>query len=263
MKSEKDIQIYKLWWEYLRRSKEYKELCEYYKELLANEKTLMPNKFKIGNSHSDLVETFQVFHNLHDMLTPEGETFTFEIWYQNHKIKCERFLKDEENSIVNDYLNSGDFEIDMKFNLDDFKKRFDRSPTPEEFISYFIGNLKKSETVIFIRVDFSRHRLAMLKSVIGQFISRAVNGSKNKNSQNKFLMCKNLLPTPNLNFESVERYLWVYDLKCKGLSTVEVAEKMGKIKSHNVDVLPEVRRDFRKAKKIIVNVEKGFFPGKY
>lgn len=39
-------EIYRLWWEYLKRSEDYKEFCEWFREKRKNPDIPIPDKFK-------------------------------------------------------------------------------------------------------------------------------------------------------------------------------------------------------------------------
>jgi hypothetical protein len=77
-----------------------------------------------------------------------------------------------------------------------------------------------------------------------------------------------LWPTGNIRVDELERYLKVYDLKRKGKTNKEVAKIIYpeydlSDADLNATALRYVSRDLSKARKIIKNVEMGYFPGKY
>jgi hypothetical protein len=63
----------------------------------------------------------------------------------------------------------------------------------------------------------------------------------------------------------LKRYLKVYDLWKSGMNIQDIIKKNGtksqKEHSEDPDIQRMFRRDIQKAKKIIANVEKGYFPG--
>jgi hypothetical protein len=75
-------------------------------------------------------------------------------------------------------------------------------------------------------------------------------------------------PTGNIRIDELERYLKAYDLKRKGKTNKEIAkifypEYDLSDADLNATALRYVSRDLSKARKIIKNVEIGYFPGKY
>jgi len=72
------------------------------------------------------------------------------------------------------------------------------------------------------------------------------------------------LPGGNIRTDELTRYLTVYDLARTGKKTKEIANEVYKgHDSAGYVVARMILRDRQKAEKIIANVEKGFFPGKY
>ena len=71
------------------------------------------------------------------------------------------------------------------------------------------------------------------------------------------------------HFKQIERYLKVYEMEKKNIDKDEIWAATITTRSNDAEIAPdhqitdEVRKDKEKAEKIIKNVEKGIFPGKY
>jgi hypothetical protein len=71
-------------------------------------------------------------------------------------------------------------------------------------------------------------------------------------------------PTGSIRVDELKRYLQSYDLKLKGYKNREIASKTFKgLDPNDEDTKSRVKRDNRYAKRILKNVDYGFFPGKY
>ena len=75
-------------------------------------------------------------------------------------------------------------------------------------------------------------------------------------------------PTGNIRIDELERYLKAYDLKIMGKTNKKVANiiypEYDLLDADlNATALRYVSRDLSKARKILKNVEIGYFPGKY
>jgi len=153
---------------------------------------------------------------------------------------------------------------EIDFTTARIKKEFSRDPSPDE--------LKDG-----IRKHFLWHprRLILMLTMPNGTPAEAQNLLK----QTKDRLNEMVKKTRFLEDE-LKRYLMVYDLRTAGLSTDEVILKIGskrekqaielkkKSKAEEDGFDPETinrnyRRCFAKAKKIIKNLEKGEFPGKY
>ncbi len=74
-----------------------------------------------------------------------------------------------------------------------------------------------------------------------------------------------VMPSTRIRYDELERYLDVYTFRKQGLKMSEVMKEISK-KKPNVNISFDQSEFFHyqsKAKKIINNVEKGYFPGKY
>jgi len=71
-------------------------------------------------------------------------------------------------------------------------------------------------------------------------------------------------PTMIGRINELQRYLKAYELKKEGLTNIEIYKEIYPIKSKShVDPIRLAQRDCEKARKIIKNVENGYFPGQY
>ena len=79
-----------------------------------------------------------------------------------------------------------------------------------------------------------------------------------------WVMKQSLVPSGYIRFDELKLYLSVYDLRKKGLTMPQVIKKL---RPDHVGDAVNVNRQFfsyqKKAKEIICNVERGYFPGEY
>jgi negative regulator of genetic competence, sporulation and motility len=73
-----------------------------------------------------------------------------------------------------------------------------------------------------------------------------------------------VFPVGRIRYDELKRYLAVYDLKKAGMKYSDIIKKIGtksqKELYYDLDIQSQFRRDFRNAKRIIKNAEKGYFP---
>lgn len=160
--------------------------------------------------------------------------------------------------------------IDMDFKIRDSDQSFSdaRPPTIEEYKQ--ILKLLSSDFFFSISLlnpyDNKDKTIEAIKKLIDEKRSDLL-----KSDKKKFEILKSeqfLWPTGNLRIDELERYLKAYDLKRKGKTNKEVAKIIYpeydlSDADLNATALRYVSRDLSKARKILKNVEMGYFPGKY
>jgi len=147
-----------------------------------------------------------------------------------------------------------------------------REPTVIDVIEFYnIGSKNNSDMLINI-VNPHENKDKILKN-ISEMIDNYRNDSKHNNTKNeKSVRFQNSgrfeLPGKKARIDEIEHYLMVYDQKENGKKNKELA----KIFYPSYDLtdadlsataLRYVSRDLQKARKILKNVEMGYFPGNY
>jgi hypothetical protein len=160
--------------------------------------------------------------------------------------------------------------LDMDFKIRDRDQSFldDSPPTIEEYKMI----LKWLSSDFFFSISLLNPYENKDKTIeaIKKLIDERRSGLSSSDKR-KFEILKSdqfLWPTGNIRVDELERYLKVYDLKRKGKTNKEVAKIIYpeydlSDADLNATALRYVSRDLSKARKIIKNVEMGYFPGKY
>lgn len=266
-----DRDIYKLWWDYLKRSEVYEEICKIWamgpKEGGSQyhglfDKLTGVNKLRVKFKNDELnrlskkdwgvfFSYMKRFGNVH-----KGD---FNEWWNKeyNRVKCDaaRYTK------VYDFKDK-DFYQKVFF----LESLHDRSLAPD-------NNIPNAETL------FQR----MMSAKIHMFVAIPLVGDKNMSElaveikrirdgyrQNETVKKADIevkflaLPSTRIRKDELEDYLVVHDGIKKDYSIAQIiAEKEGK---KSADIGSTQRKYYRyktKAEAIIKNVEKGIFPGKY
>jgi hypothetical protein len=261
-------EINKLWWEYLKRSKDYQEYCNWVKEhrekfplRLAQDPRIqqidptsfvenfhpLPTKFendKHGRSHP-IRDGHSLFGDIY--------TCSFEKWWDSNKRQLE--LKS-----IEDYSEVVASEIQHVIN--EFDEEMLREPTLQEFKEWFVQYMKR---------PMSRHIYITIRIRDGQSNNELVKQfSSYIRNDKKMLMVKKKArkwsPTHPVRFDELKRYLEVYDLSAKTnpeLSWREIAAVIHPRKNFHDEIRRILIKEKHKAERIIKNAEQGIFPSKY
>lgn len=226
--------------EYLKRSKLYKELCEFLRiNKDVNFPKDLPDKFqgKVG-----LLATYMMFGNLHSAsFSIEGAIFVHQRWT--------KLFNAAAPSPVIDYSGIISSEIDSLIRR--FVATHGREPTLIEFRDYFTEAMEKGGP-LYLRIDAGDHDM---KTLVLEF-------KKLVRKHRRTAMF--LFPTTYVKVEELETYLRVYDLKEAGLTIKQIVQTVDpENKGNALDTEREFKRYIQKAKRIISNVERGAFPGNY
>jgi hypothetical protein len=259
-------EIYRLWWEYLKRSDRYKTFLE-------------ENRGKISyvdalgkGLDEPLYFTALIFGDVH--------AERFEDWWERETSNPRYYIgpdpaggmlciKDASEEILSD--------ISLVYNL--FRLRNDdQDPNEYELIDAFRGHMQSlsgwGKVCVEVKLD------APMEQLVKEF--RAYVSQKRKEYQTRefAMQLKGIQgqPTRDKLRDELWKYLNVYDLRMKKVSYVDIirqigtpAEKEGiekvdsfsKGQSNPEDINRMYRRYFQKAKHIIRNTEQGCFPGDY
>ncbi len=269
---------YRLWWEYLKLSNDYKRFCEWMDKRLKDSSLPIPKQF----NWFELWDGYKMFGNIH--------VDSFEEWWENNKGKLGRGKEGGFPGPIADYT---DFVmIEMEDIIEDFKRRNGKEPSLEQFKGSFLEHLKFPVSRFYFMVsvfgdyrdfeDLGRRFIKIVKEkkeMQGRISKkRAEEYSKalekkwhvhfDEVEPNKYTMWagKWQYPTSPLRLDQVERYLQVYNLFAKGPKWHQVADQIEIYQGHkgdSEDVRRAILQDRTNAKTIIGNAEKGIFPGQY
>jgi hypothetical protein len=265
MLKSKQKKIYELWFEYLKRSVDYKEFCEWYQKKKENPSLNIPfpKKFENIEKPSQFRKLSEPFFFINGRFG-DVHKVSFNTWWAHNK---GLLLKDEMVSqsgpgFVEDYLDY--VERDINQVIDDFKLWVGREPTLSELKEYFIKLLKN---YFPFRAYLMINPLEK-SSILNKAVNKKILDLKNKKSLHKDLISVNRYRKPigQQRLDKIERYLNAYDLKQVNYTWQEIANSLKYQESYSIDeadLKREVFRDIKKAKNIIKNVEEGYFPGKY
>lgn len=253
----KGKEIYKLWWEYLKRSDDYKEFCEWMRKKRINNKIPVPDKFKKdskGNAPKELIN-FLTFHDIH--------AFSFDEWWEIHKERLD-YKKTYHNLLkpIEDYANfiEGDFD-DC---IESFKRYEGREPSLKEFKKYFCQLLKQRSSMFsYFMVTITEDK-SVLKNEFNKIISSQ---RKKPYVKSSISIKRNSYPRrdeKHIRIDELKKYLDVYDLRQQKLKPKEIIKRINSNDDpDDLDIQRAYRDHFQKAKKIIKFVERGIFPGWY
>jgi len=260
-------EFYRLWFEYLRRSDDYKEFCEWYRASLKDESLPLPGKFITlppgANPYIMLLSTFSDVYST-----------SFDEWWERQKVRLEQVFKNREPGPVGE----PSLEDDLDRCIDAFKQSEGREPSANELKTNFLQFLKrKSDETLLLSVDMTYEPKA-IKDGFDKWLKS--NGVKKKIADAKpwkWLKANRYKkPTRKGGFHMLQKYLEVYDLWEEKVQNKKTGDPGGWDQiihhfepgwdlngDHRLSKL-KVYQDYkRKAKNIISNTERGYFPGDY
>jgi hypothetical protein len=233
-----------LWWEYLRRSEKYKVFCK------------SPIKKAAKSEFLQLIGVNFLWGDVHK--------YPFEKWWglRQEEIKMERggvSLLREEN-----------LRIYLEIALAEFTQKKKRKPTINQFIDSAAKFLVKSEKMVFLEVFLGFWKVSadtlikdfegVIKNLIADGRIPAKPPTSNMDAEGIHI---SLIPTQPFFGTELKRYLQVYDLWIKRTKWREIAQVIHPKMEWNRSLERKLYMDKENAQKIIRNVEKGIFPGKY
>ena len=289
------IKEYEIWREYVARSKDYNKICEWFKD--AKSKHQIDKNFEFDSFVDTCLAikgfnppmSLGFFYNLlsdpeskafldkvsnsfFSILNDEGfpfkaetlmnyfifgDTSTEEEPYRTFRL----VLMIEANLYSTAYNLNGNIDILSYFAENLFKKTTGKDPSVEDF--------KKSLEFVFEndpRLFISITDPSQNKEIILERVSQLIDENRNKSKEELSgrYEKETFTPSGKLHLDDLQKYLAAFDLQKKGKSIDDI----GKIMEVSPAALPSsiqrsVSRYLQRAKKIISNVEQGFFPGNY
>lgn len=234
-------EYYALWWEYLKRSPDYKKFCK-----LHSAKKQYKGPMKLFN---------QFFLNFKFM--GDVHRFDFDDWWQN-------WQKDRMTSPSKIWPAEDVIKEDIKKTIDYLKWGKKRKPTLEKFSQHFLQDVIPDPLYFYVKIPLIGLSINEIKNQLFPILE-----SKKKSALVKSIAMYTSAydaksPLSRLRPGELRRYLEVYDMHIN--DDPERHQKFKKMKPEYI-AAKSIRRgyfsDLEKARRIIKNVEKGIFPGKY
>lgn len=227
---------FRLWWEYLRRSKKYKDFCEWETEQRENLRGAMP----VDPVPTKFLEMMFVYRDNQDVYE-----LNFEQW-MSWKIK--KLAENDGRHKKEIFTKYKKFVMrDIQVTISNMEKNLNREPSLKEFLDFFYR--KGFEPGFYVLNPFDTNPKKVMQEI--------------KN----LLDVSSLHRKPGLRYDELEKYLKVYDLIESGKTIHEVILSFDDNYNPLIgDADTQQRNHYRyyeKSKKIIENTEKGFFPGEY
>jgi hypothetical protein len=253
-----DKEIYRLWWEYLKRSERYNKFIESGKPQAPE---VFPPKIWSG-VENDLLSAWFFFGNV--------QKGSFEKWWRST-------LKQSPHSteIIPEYSTREKHILDANFYVKDaisraysiYKDTKAGYPTQRELINVFRELYHGDPFLIAVR--YLHDPVEPIIKEFRAFLNKLLK-TRGVAKHTRFFRKIDMYPTLKARqqlkarLKELQTYLDVYDLWKKGDRISKIAKELFKDdKREPQDIERGCRRDRDKAIKIISNVEHGDFPGKY
>ncbi|MGD0274498.1 MAG: hypothetical protein ABSB79_00355 [Syntrophales bacterium] len=243
-KNEDDI--YKIWWKYLEKGKNYKKFCELTKSIVQNGH---PKRYRAKSEENAVLSNIHIWK-------------IYEYWGDVHNQKFEDWWKNRPNppklkTIISlkDAIAERHWYYVFRTTL--YRRKYGRLPTVEEFANF--GDSEFLYLRVSVSDNISARKLAPQISKLIKLHCREYNVKNDTQNKNRYYR-----PIGRVRLNKLERYLEVYDLKSQGMKTIDIAKQRALTSNSELHIVKEVcQNDHRLAKKIIKNVEEGIFPGPY
>ena len=280
-------ELYRLWYEYLKRSENYKEFCEWWgkrkpvKSLSLNDSykeyseslrggrgkpnlMLAPRKFKTGNC-LHIPETFGNFLDVH--------LFPFEDWWiwkssRQKNLPVVNFVAGQSGSILEGWI-----DYCIKFLRKDNNREPSAIELKDELLRHLDNASRFGSPILMLNLSYPPKEV---KAAFAEYLeSKEVKEEYYWTFSEDQFCIDYQRPSGKPRFEDLRQYLLVYDMwkeKVKNRKPgdpsgwAEIIRHFEPHQEHNEDV-QERRRVYlrykQNAEKIISNTEKGHFPGDY
>ena len=268
MTKNNEKECFRLWWEYLKRSKYYRLYCGWQQEVERNPKVPIPDEFlvkddnipyyippygclkgkKLKRNILGCEFNYSKFGNVHSD-TPDD---SFEEWWNSFLSRINTYI----NGCVQDYADI----IGERMSIieDSFRAREARDPTLKEFKKLLHKDVL---TQCISHVTLSDLHI-IAKSVVEKGVSKEFLKFYRKKQRSRFSVVPGQYSPLRARVKEAKWYLRVYDLREEGLIWKDVVAQLSP--GSNVDdVRPDFIRDYKKAENIIKEVETGTFLGKH
>lgn len=244
-----DKEGYRVWREYLKRSKDYKDFCRQWRDKKQpGSNTLTRQKW------NNFLGVFNFFGDVHKQ--------SFNKWYKTYEARIKEHNERTKGNGIKNY--SDIFKSDIYHVYDLFKERTGIEPTTHELIEYFANIMKireKKSSDLILYVCPAGHETVELTEQFTEIVKK----HKEKTKDLELFFKRNTKPTSKSKLKEIESYLKVYDMKKREPKTkwTVIASKIFRKELGIRTKQREAMRHYTKAKAIIRNVERGEFPGEY
>jgi hypothetical protein len=271
MIDKKNKEIYVLWWEYLKRSERYRKFCNWWKH---GGKKPLPDQLR--QYHQPMWNTYMNFGDVNSK--------SFEKWWKSeldNPLPCPYhpyypyypYYPDFGKNII-DYRSV--IEKDIYNIYRKLKKEKRKKPSIKELmhnIKMYMTSWEKER--LYILVEFQHASIDNIVKEFHRVLSKKKKEPHIKEASRSIKGMKGIttIKKKPSTTQELQRYLRVYDCKKRGLTIPQIANeiqnsfpKVNKFEDDEYHYNPQnvqsaIKRDLRKAKKIISNVELGYFPG--
>lgn len=278
--TEKDI--YRLWWEYLHRSENYKEISLWHQQ--GEDYSKLPEKFKKDYFLPELeLGFFDQDHTLDDpkpispitsfySISGDIHKMSFYTWYRNMKKHANTARKNKagknNRKVIRNYL--GSVRKDLLTCMDFLRLRHGREATARELIDFACKEFLCSPSRCIIEVNPFVIDSEGVQEAFGKYIRDWKKTDKENYERECNLYKLGVRPMGRIEYDGLVRYLKVYDVwklnktkwTPKVRNEIEFYKNYSK-KADDENIRDAMKRDRDKALKIIFNSERGIFPGKY
>jgi hypothetical protein len=238
--------LYKLWWNYLKLSDDYKEFCEIMRSVTDKETEALYEQIEDGykTRHPKSEKSFDYYNHLSNWaFMGDVHKESFPDWWSTRPIPEKKPCE---------IINLGESDVvavhpHYSFRLALHKRKMKHSPTPEEVIKYLFS----SKEYLFLAIPLTSD----LKT---QEISKTITSMRKKaiKQYDESWAYRFRKPFGDIRYAELERYNRVhYLLNVEKLGDKEVKQQTGVFDSS------QFSKDKAKAEAIIRNVEQGLFPG--
>jgi hypothetical protein len=283
MVNPEDKGLYKLWWEYLKRSERYKDFLRENKE-----KNFYAEALKSG-VNKPLFFTAHIFGDVHNQ--------SFAQWWKRERNRSTARIKGDPHHPIKDAMDEFLFDVRQVYGQIGMKRELE--PESIQASMDFVGEDELVEALRehmnsltgwgIERIEVNSNApMEELAKEFRRYLSQKRKDEKAREFAMKLRGIKGK-PTKEKLKDELQRYLDVYDLRKKGLTFPQIIRKIGtpaqreSIKAmrpltkkeekdlegqfeggqDTADIIRMYRRDLQKAKNIIDNVGQVHFPGNY
>lgn len=264
MNKDKLRSFYFLWWECLKRSKKYEQFCS---SVRRSKAVLESLRYLPNGELNPLFNTYILFG---DVFVREYEDFWGEVEpYKDEAREVVVLRPDRLRKIISRAVD---------FTIYDLESSTDRSDSKfkENLSSHILSMIDISHGCLIAINFFTDKKTKELARLIYQAVkeekTRFFTRPDTIRSYERW-MKRNWATSRYVYLDHISEYLQVFDLRKAGKTWWEIALEMphprmpkdGNIDSEvfKAEIKVDLQRKFRKAQRIIKNVEKGTFPGDY
>ena len=258
--------IYRLWWEYLKRSDDYRKYCLWHRRRREEPGLPVPQKFQGRDGSMESHIFYYIFGVFLDVHADEyrGRPYSFDVWWERQKEILKARGRPAQTLTINNYGET--VQKHLQTAITALKKNEGRPPSFKDLEGFFAKFIKQAvPPKLFLEIDLTVRETGVLIRKINERILQEKQSPRIQHWE-RFSDRTNW-PDTKLKFYELRRYLIIYDLNKKGLKMGQIVQKVGtpsqRVNYNDEAIHSAYREDLAKAKRIIKNVEEGCFPGYY